>query len=292
MTRRALFLGGLLVLLAGGALRSLQASGGHGGGKDHGAAAVAARYQALSRQPGGLLMLCGAGLRPPMEALRKEFEKHTRIPLRVVYGGSACLLAQAEITRKSRPCDLYAPGERFYVEQAKGRGLIAQAGNLCYMIPVIMVRRGNPKWIRTLRDLTRPGIRLGVGEAKTCAIGKTTQDLLRKNHLEQAVAPNIRMHTALAPEMGNAIRLGALDAAINWDAVASWYEDGADVVPIPPTQNCIVQVPLGMLSCARNQQLARAFYNFATSPAGRAIFRQQRYTTDLRQPIYPYKGTK
>ncbi len=266
---------------------------GRAAGKDSAAerAQVAAAVEA-ARKAGGLLMLCGAGLRPPMEALRKEFEKRYKVPVRVVYGGSACLLAQASITSKTKACDLYAPGECYYIEQAAKRGLVEDSANMCYMIPVIMVRDGNPKGIRTPEDLCRSGVRVGLGEAKTCAIGKTTQGIVRKMGLERALAPNVRMHTALAPELGNAIKLGSIDAAINWDAVASWYEDGADVVPMPPARNCVVEVPLGLLTCSKNKKLARLFYDFATGPQGRAIFHQQRYTVDKKQPIYPYKGPR
>ncbi len=35
---------------------------------------------------------------------------------------------------------------------------------------VILVRKGNPLQIRSLKDLGKPGVRLGVGHEKQCAL--------------------------------------------------------------------------------------------------------------------------
>ncbi|HID08118.1 MAG TPA: molybdate ABC transporter substrate-binding protein, partial [Armatimonadetes bacterium] len=234
----------------------------------------------------GLFMFCGAGLREPIEDVRKAFEKKYGIPVRVCYAGSACLLAQIAITQRG---DLYLPGEEFYAKQAQERGFVEDYKIICYFIPVIMVQKGNPKRIHSLKDLARPGLRIGVGEPKACAIGKTTNELLRKHKLEKAVAKNIVMHAATAPELGNAIKLGSIDVAINWDAVAAWYEDAADIITIAPEDNIIVSCPLSILTFSKNKRMARAFLEFATGEDGQAIFRRHRYTTDLSKPIYPHR---
>ena len=77
------------------------------------------------RPRGGLMILCAAGLRKPMEALRKEFEQRYHIPVRVAYSGSQCLLAQIAITYRNRLVDLYIPGEEYFAQQAEKRGFVA-----------------------------------------------------------------------------------------------------------------------------------------------------------------------
>lgn len=240
----------------------------------------------IKRPQGGLVVLCGAGLRAPMEECRKEFERRHRVSVRVVYGGSQCLLAQIAITYRNALIDIYAPGEEFYAKQAQDRGYVTIYKPMAYFIPVIMVREGNPKKIRTLQDLAKPGVRVGVGEPKACAVGKTTQDLLKKHGLTRQVQKNVVMHTAMAPELGNAVKLGSIDAAINWDAVAAGYEDGADIIPIPTEQNIPVKSSIGLLKNARQKRLARLFIDFVTGPEGRAIFQRNRYTIDLKAPAY------
>jgi len=231
-----------------------------------------------------LFMFCGAGLRKPIEALRKAFEAEYGIPVRVCYAGSACLLAQIEITRRG---DLYLPGEKFYIHQATERGYVAASKTVCHFIPVIMVRNGNPKGIHSLADLAQPGIRVGLGEAKSCAVGKTTAELLRKHKLEKSVGKNVVVYMGTAPELGNALKLGSIDAAINWDAVAAWYEDACDVVTLPRKRNVIVECPLGVLTFSKANRMSMEFLNFAAGEKGRQLFRKENYTVDLSRPIYP-----
>lgn len=235
-----------------------------------------------------LMMFCGAGLRQPIEAIRKEFEKERGVSIRVIYGGSACLLAQITMTHRQHPSDLFLPGEDYFAEQARSRGYVASSQTLCYFIPVIMTRKGLSPPISRLSDLTRPGLRVGLGEPKTCAVGKSTQDLLAKHRLRELLVPNVVMHAATAPELGNAIKVGSIDAAINWDAVAAWYEDSAAIIPIAPDENIVVACPLCVLGFAPHKPQADEFVRWAASEKGQAVFRKQRYTIAPDQPIFPY----
>lgn len=235
-----------------------------------------------------LMVFSGAGLREPMEAVRTAYEKETGVKVKTLYAGSACLLAQIAITHQSRPSDLYLPGEQFYMDQAAGRGFVQEQAPICYFIPVIMVAEGNPKRIHTLQDLARPGVRVGIGVERATAIGKTSVELLEKHRLRQQVEPNIVLHAPTAPELGAALEIGSIDAALNWDAVAAWYEDESDVVTLDPAENLIVRVPLGLMSFSPNSRLARDFFDFIASEEGRDIFRRQRYTVDLDDPVYPH----
>jgi ABC-type molybdate transport system substrate-binding protein len=98
-----------------------------------------------SAPTGGLVVLCGAGLRAPMEECRKEFERRHRVSVRVVYGGSQCLLAQIAITYRNALIDIYAPGEEFYAKQAQDRGYVTIYKPMAYFIPVIMVREATQR---------------------------------------------------------------------------------------------------------------------------------------------------
>ncbi|MEX2579869.1 MAG: molybdate ABC transporter substrate-binding protein [Verrucomicrobiales bacterium] len=235
-----------------------------------------------------LLIFSGAGLREPMEAARAAYEQETGVKVKTLYAGSACLLAQLAITHRSRPSDLYLPGEQYYMDQAAERGFVQEEEAICYFVPVIMVAEGNPKNIRTLQDLARPGVRVGMGVERVTAVGKTSVELLERHGLRERVERNLVLHAPTAPELGAAIEIGSIDAAINWDAVAAWYENESDVVTLDPAENIIVRVPLGLLSFSANPRLARDFFDFVVSKAGRDIFRRQRYTVDLDHPVYPH----
>lgn len=228
---------------------------------------------------GPLFLYCGAGIRPPVAELVALFEKRQNIKMETMYSGSNLLLGQIKLSRKG---DLYMPGDMHYVEQAEQEGLIASKKPVCYFIPVILVTKGNPKNIATLRDLLKPGVKLGLGNPQACAIGRKSMKIFAKNGIDvKSVEKNLLFSSLTVNELGNAVKLGTVDAAIVWDATAAYYAKDADVVEIPRAQNIISIIPVAVLSFSEHKELAERFVDFITSEEGRKTFRKHNYTITL-----------
>ncbi|MCS7187696.1 MAG: molybdate ABC transporter substrate-binding protein [Armatimonadetes bacterium] len=223
-----------------------------------------------------LFIYAGAAFRPPLEAMGREFEREYGVPVKFNFTGSNCLLAQIILSQQG---DLFLPGEEFYVRQAQKRGYVLKSEIIGYFVPVILVRKGNPKGIKSLKDLAKSGIKVGLGDPKACAIGEISEAILRKNGLTEAVHKNVALRAMTAPELANALRLGGIDACINWDAIANypWVRPAVEVITIPPEQNVITANPLAILRTTRNRQAAELFLQFALSE-GQRILRQHGFT--------------
>ncbi|MBI2302431.1 MAG: substrate-binding domain-containing protein [Armatimonadetes bacterium] len=231
----------------------------------------------------GLFVYAGAGIREPLDTAGSLFTAQTGTKVHYSYTGSACLLAQITLSQKG---DLFLPGEVFYMEQAKERGYLKEKRHVAYFVPVIAVQKGNPKGIHTLQDLTRPGLRVGLGEAKSCAIGSLTEKLLAKAGLTAAVEKNTKMHTPMAAELGNALKLGSIDAAINWDAVTHQFLSSVDAVTIPEQDNLTTAIEAGVLSFTKQPEPALRFAEFLAGQSGQGVFEQAHYTIDLAKPVF------
>lgn len=244
-------------------------------------------HKAVKMSRNSLYMFCGAGLREPATKLINAFRKKTGISVQATYTGSGCLLAQITIGQSG---DLYMPGEDWYMKQAKGRGYVIESKVVTYFIPVIMVEKGNPKKVQSLKDLLKPGLRVGIGEPKAAAIGDFTPKFLKANNISMtALKKNVVATFGTAPELGNAIKLGAVDATIQWDAVASWYLDDVDVIAVPITKKTISPVPLGILKFTKHKAEALKFLEFVSGPEGKAIFKAAGHTIDLAHPRFPVR---
>lgn len=224
-----------------------------------------------------LFIYAGAAFRPPLEEMGRVFERKYGVPVRFNFTGSNCLLAQIILSQQG---DLFLPGEEFYVRQAQKRGYVLKSEIIGYFVPVIMVRKGNPKGIRSLKDLAKPGVKVGLGDPKACAIGEISEAILRKNKLTEAVHKNVVLRAMTAPELANALRLGGIDACINWDAIANypWVRPAVEVIEIPPEQNVITANPLAILKMTKNREAAEKFLQFALSE-GQRILRKHGFTT-------------
>jgi molybdate transport system substrate-binding protein len=238
-----------------------------------------------------LFLYCGAGLRPAMEDLRQDFTQRTGIPVLVSYAGSGCLLSMLTFARSG---DLYMPGERYYVDQAREEGHLKEDVTAAYFVAVVMVQKGNPKGIHSLRDLAREDVRVGIGHPDSVACGLVAKKILEKAGLWEAVKANIDArgaYTGAAMELSNALSLKALDAAINWDAMAFPVLKDTDILTIPREANVDVPVPLAVLTWTQQQEAAARFVEFALSEAGRAHFAKHGYHTAMEPYVLPYYGT-
>ncbi len=236
-------------------------------------AAAALGAGAGGAAPGApLVVFAGAGFRRPIEIAAERFRGVA--PSELTFAGSGCLLAQAELSGKG---DLFIPGELLYIEQARARGLAGEPVPLAVLRPVIAVARGNPLAIRGLADLARPGLRIGLGDPKSVAVGIVAERLLAGRPDREAILDRVRSRALNVNEIATQIALGALDAGIVWDATVPLFTGKLEAV-VPPESAAQRSVVAGaVLATARNRAAAAAFLAFLASEEGAAIFRQQGY---------------
>jgi molybdate transport system substrate-binding protein len=227
-----------------------------------------------------LLLYCGAGIKPPVSELIEIFSRENNVRIAADYAGSETQLSKFTLTRFG---DLYMPGDKYYVDQAAAKGMVEYQKPVCYFVPVILVQKGNPRAIQTLQDLLKPGLKLGLGDAKACAIGRKSIKIFEKNGIAWSdVEKNLKYQSPTVNELGMHIETQTLDAVIVWDANARYYtqRNKAELIPIPTEQNIISTIDIGLLKSTRNKPMADRFIDFVTSARGREIFIQHKYTVD------------
>jgi molybdate transport system substrate-binding protein len=226
-----------------------------------------------------LTLFCGAGIRPPAADLVEAFEREHGITIATDYAGSEVLLSRLKLNHQG---DLYMPGDQHYVDLAQAEGLILSQRQVCYFVPTILVQKNNPLKIAGLRDLLKPGVRLGLGDPATCAIGRQVRKIFEKNNIPwNEVEKNLTFQSATVNELGLQIQAGSLDAVIVWDAIAAYVGEKGEIIAIPPEQNIISTVAVGILKCSQHPELSAEFVEFITSEQGQQVFQKHHYTTVL-----------
>lgn len=218
----------------------------------------------------------GAGMRKPMDKIGVAFEKKYGISVKYNYGGSNTLLSQIELTKRG---DCYMPGATYYIKIAKNKGFIDYEKPVAYHIPVIAVPEGNPANIFGLKDLTKPGVRIILGDPKAAAIGKIENKILKKNKIYDRVQKNVIATAATVNELVVYMCLHQADASIVWKASLLGTEDKTDIIEIPKEENIIKVIPIGRLTFSKHKKIAKKFVDFVASPEGRAVFKEYGFTT-------------
>ncbi|HOW65897.1 MAG TPA: extracellular solute-binding protein [Candidatus Paceibacterota bacterium] len=258
MKRLALF--GSLVIVAGLTALLLRQS------RNSPAAAPA------GRKP--LVFFCAAGIKPPVEAVAREYEQAFGIPIQLQYGGSGTLLSNLRVTQTG---DLFLAGDESYVKSARELGLMAEVIPLARQRPVITFVKGNPKNIRTLEDLRRPDVRVAMANPDAASVGRTVRDLLERTGQWTALEKSVTVFKPTVNDVANDVKIGSVDAGIVWDATARQYPE-LDIVSVPLFDPAAETISIGVLKSSRQPDAALRFARYLGAPdKGQIQFRKFHY---------------
>src|SRR5262249_57769618 len=113
---------------------------------------------------------------------------------------------------------------------------------------VILVRRGNPHGIHSLNDLGKPGLKVGVGHEKQCALGVLTQRTLQQRGVQQTVMSNVVTQVPTGDMLVNELRAGALDAVVAYVSNAATAGAEVESVPLDLDQHLAAASTAGLLA--------------------------------------------
>jgi len=255
----------------------------------------------LSPQEKALHCLVGGTMRPVMEELAKRYETKTGKKVDIDYKGSGELLIRIETTGKG---DLYVCHDPFLGVLMKKR-LGVEGWTVASITPMIAVRKGNPKNIKGLADLARPGIRVILSHPVYSTCGWINEVMFKKAGLKEKINANIVSRTKGGGEAATKVGLGTADAAIVWNAVIHLRRDKLDMVDIKkewrPQRGVdavtsatygkidmdYVRVTIATLKCSKQPKAAKAFAEFVASPENRKVFKEFGFS-----PADPSRGDK
>jgi molybdate transport system substrate-binding protein len=185
-----------------------------------------------------LMVFAGAASKPPTEEAAKAFEKKTGVKVDVVFGGSGYVMSQMILGKKG---DIYFPGSSDYMELAKKKDIVFPdtEKNVVYLVNAINVQKGNPKNIKSLKDLTKPGIKLAIANPEGVCVGAYAVEIIEKNFNAEEKAQfkkNLINYTESCEKTATAISLKAADAVIGWRVFQYWDPARIETIPLKKTR--------------------------------------------------------
>lgn len=228
-----------------------------------------------------LIVYCAAGLKPPIEEIAREYEQQYGVAVQLQYGGSQTMLAALEVARRG---DLFLPADDSYIQQARHKGLVAEALPLAQMQVVLAVRKGNPKGIRGLADLRAPALSLAQANPDATAVGRLVREALLKAGLWDALAARTRVYKPTVNDVANDLKLGTVDAGFIFDALLAQYPE-LEAVPAPELAGATAQVMAGVLTASRQPTAALRFARYlAAHDRGAMILAKHGYRAEGGDP--------
>jgi molybdate transport system substrate-binding protein len=227
-----------------------------------------------------LVIYVGAASKPPVEEIITLFKNETGISVDVIFGGSGFVLSQMKLAGKG---DVYFPGSSDYMEIAKRENLVISETEkkVAYLVNAINVWKGNPKKIRTLQDLCKPGIKVAIANPEGVCVGIYAVEIIEKNLSKEEILQfrkNVINYTESCDKTASAISLKTADAVIGWSVFQHWNPDLIESIPLKKEEIIrIGYIPIAVSTFSNNKILAQKFIDFVASPKGKAIFKKYNY---------------
>lgn len=238
------------------------------------------------------LALLGAGCRPPSDpstagsasgtvtvsaaasltgafgAARTAFEAANPGTRVTINSGASSTLASQIIS--GAPVDVFASADRVNMTKVSDAGLLTGPPVTFATNSLrIIVRKGNPSGLRTLADLTRPGL-VYVTCSDDVPIGRYASRALHEAGVDvtpRSLEPDVRGIVAK-------VVAGEADAGIVYSTDVDATDGAATGIDIPAAQNVVVEYPIAVLADSTNRAAAQAWIDFVLSSNGRAILEQ------------------
>jgi ABC-type molybdate transport system substrate-binding protein len=214
-----------------------------------------------------LKLFAGSMLRPAIEETVAEFEQREGVRIDTVYNGCGILVAQM---KAGQVPDAYFACDTEFMDQVPD--LFPEPTDVSQNELVILVQKGNPHNIATLRDLTAEGLRVGIGHEKQCAMGWLTQNTLREGGVQQEVMENVTVQTPTGDMLVNQMLSGSLDAAVVYLSNAAGAGDSLNAVRIQGLQCSIATQPYAVTPNSPNAQTASRLFERICSAESKQDF--------------------
>lgn len=224
-----------------------------------------------------LRVACAAAFRKPMEEIARRFEEETGTSVVLSFGGSGALAAQVQVAGG----DLFFPADDRFFDALEQRKMLNDRVPMVRMQPGLVVAKGNPKEIQSLRDLGKDGVRVVLAN-ESAAIGRVSWGLFREGGLSSKVKRNLVVTKPTVTEIVEDVALGAADVTIAWRSVV---RNDTRVEWIPNLEEFDHDYPasFGILESAFSQEEAEAFVEYCLDPQkGGAVFDEMGFLTGAR----------
>lgn len=214
-----------------------------------------------------LTLFAGSMLRPAIEDTIRRFESREGVRVSTVYNGCGILVGQM---KGGQIPDAYFACDVEFMKQVED--YFPQPVNVSENELVIVVPKGNPKGIRSLKDLGNPGLRVGIGHEKQCAMGWITQMTFREGGVQQQVMANVKVEVPAGDMLVNQMRTGSLDAAVVYLSNAAGAADILDAIQIQGIACSVAVQPWAVFKESNYSQTAGRLFKAIQSTEAQADF--------------------
>ncbi|MGY2896563.1 molybdate ABC transporter substrate-binding protein [Deinococcus sp. UYEF24] len=225
-----------------------------------------------------LTVFAAASLTDAFAELGKAFDASTGNKTVFSFAGSQALRTQLENGAKA---DVYASANDAQYTPLVTKGLVTAGQPFVCNKLTLIAPKNNPA-LKTLNDLTKPGLKLVIAD-KTVPVGDYTRRMLAaidksgtygKDFLVRTLK-NVVSEETNVRQVALKVQLGEADAAVVYSTdVTPTLKPLVRVIALPTRFNQNASYPIGVLKGSVSPDAAQAFVSYVQSAAGQQILKK------------------
>jgi len=237
---------------------------------------VAGSGSSASPGPTRLTVFAAASLNKAFPQVATAFQKaNPNVSFTFNFAGTDTLTTQIE---QGAPADVFAGASTKYGDELSGKGLIDTPQVFATNRLVLVVPAGNPAHITSLGDLTRPGVKLVVGDASV-PIGTYTRQVLGNldsvygSSYSTKVLKNVVSEALDVTSILTSVSLGEADAGFVYVTDAKSSGGKVKSIDLPAAAQAVASYPIAVVKASNTAAAAQQFTSFVMGPQAQAILR-------------------
>ena len=214
---------------------------------------------------GTVVVFAATSLTDAFNKIGAQFEKaHPGVTVKFNYNGSSSL---ATSITQGAPADVFASAAPANMKTVTDAGDAAGTPQVFTRnTGEIMVEKGNPKKITSVKDLANPAIKVAVCAPEVPCGAVATAIFKNAGVTVKPVSEETNVGGVVTK-----VTLGEVDAGIVYVTDVKESEGKATGVPIPASQNDITEYPIAQVKDAPNATAAKAFISYVLGPDGQKV---------------------
>ena len=224
----------------------------------------------MSKQ-NNLHVFSAGAVAPPIKKSAEEFKAKFGTEFEFTVDKAENLIEEIAETKKG---DLLTCGSEFILDHAQLKGLVLKETrkSLGSRTSAILVQTGNPKKIKSISDLAKEGMRVGVS-VSGCLTG-VWDDLATKAKITEQIRKNTVAYADGCGELTSFINKKKVDAILGWDAFKNLNMETMDRIDLPKDLEVHRSTAIGVIAFSKNKELAKKFIDFLVSAKGKKIYEE------------------
>ncbi len=224
----------------------------------------------MSKQNNLHIFSAGA-VAPPIKKCAEEFRAKFGTEFEFTVGKAENLMEEIAETKEG---DLLTCGSEFILDHAQLKGLALKETrkSLGSRTSAILVQTGNIKKIKSMSDLAKEGMQVGVS-VSGCLTG-VWDDLATKAGLAEQIRKNTVAYADGCGELMSFINKKKVDAILGWDAFKNLNMQTMDIIELPKDLQVHRSTAIGVITFSKNKKLANGFIDFLVSEKGKRIYEE------------------